>query len=194
MSTDSLRKGVYTASLDDDDSDLSLEPVGPKSLAAMREGRSLLKRDEDSLDVEEMGPKSMAAFAGREDLGQETDDGEDSLKVINMGPASMAAFAADQPIGNSKEVKGKLKEGGVTVPQPKPRKKPQEDKHLTDLYAENARLRGQTMDLEQQLERAKRDSDTKAKQQETMIGRLTAQLEVSLSCICAFVYHVRNHC
>jgi hypothetical protein len=175
MSVDSLRKGVYTASLDDDDSDLSLQPVGPKSLAAMREGRSLLKRDEDSLDVEEMGPKSMAALA---DLGPEMNDNinEDSLDLVEVGPKSMAAFAATQPTG--KEVNSKLKEGGVLVPQPKPRKKPQEDKHLTDLHAENARLRGQKGALEEQLDRAKRESDARAKQQEKMIGGLTAQLEV----------------
>jgi hypothetical protein len=75
--------------------------------------------------------------------------------LVEVGPKSMAAFTATPP-----------------------RRKPQEDKHLTDLDAENARLKGQKGDLEQQLERAKRESDARAKQQETMIGKFTAQLEV----------------
>ena len=192
----SLKKDVSSPDVDDSDSDddLEVEEMGPKSLAAF-EGRPLLGRDIDSLEeVREMGPTSLKALAGsseKSDLGstvQQTDNNEDSLDlVVNMGPASMKALAAAQPNENSKKVNGKLKEG-MPVPQPKPRRKPpaQEDKNLTDVHAENARLRGQKVELEQQLDRTKRDSDARAKQQEKMIGRLTAQLEVQsdLYCIC----------
>ena len=178
----SIDKGVYSPSFDDDDSDLSLEPMGLESIAAMKEGRSLLERgEEDSL--KEVGPASMAALTE-----------QDSLDLVEMGPTSMAAFAAARPTvaGKSKEVNGELKEGSVPVPQPKPRRKPQaqEDKNLTDLYAENARLRGQKVELEQQLDRAKREGDDRAKQQEKMIGRLTAQLEVQSEQYRSLIHHI----
>ena len=179
----SIDKGVYSPSFDDDDSDLSLEPMGLESIAAMKEGRSLLERgEEDSL--KEVGPASMAALT----------EEQDSLDLVEMGPTSMAAFAATRPTvaGKSKEVNGVLKEGSVPVPQPKPRRKPQaqEDKNLTDLYAENARLRGQKVELEQQLDRTKREGDDRAKQQEKMIGRLTAQLEVQSEQYRSLIHHI----
>lgn len=181
MSIDALKKGVYSPSFDDDDSDLSLEQMGPESIAAMREGRLLLERSEED-SLKEVGPESMAV------LTEEMDDNEDSLDLVEIGPTSMAAFAAARPTvaGKSKEVNGEVK--GVTQPKAKPRRKPQaqEDKNLTDIYAENARLRAQKVELEQQLDRTRREGDDRAKQQEKMIGRLTAQLEVQsdLYCIC----------
>lgn len=190
----SLKKDISSPDVDDSDSDDDLdnvEEMGPKSLAAF-EGRPLLGRDIDSLEeVREVGPTSLIALADKLDLGptvQQTDTNEDSLDlVVNMGPASMKALAASQPNENSKKVNGKLKEG-MPVPQPKPRRKAQaqEDKNLTDVHAENARLRGQKVELEQQLDRTKRDSDARAKQQEKMIGKLTAQLEVQSYLYCIY--------
>ena len=134
--TMSLRKGLYSVDYDDDDSELSLEEVGPKSIA-------ILQRD---LSLEEVGPKSMAILAGRSTV---------------------------EP--TRQEVNGKE---GIPVPQPRPRKKPQEDKQVAELLAENTKLKGHKADLAQQLEREKRESETRARQQDELIATLRTQLEV----------------
>ena len=134
----SLRKtlGLDSMDYDDDDSELSLEEEGPKSIA-------ILQRE---LSLEEVGPKSMAILAGRS----------------NVGP-------------NRQEVNGRE---GVPVPQPKPRKKPQEDKQVEELLAENTKLKGQKADLAQQLDSEKRESVAQARQQDELIASLRTQLEV----------------
>ena len=184
MSIDSLRKLKGISSFDDDD-DLSLEEIGPKSMGLLQ-GRPLLgsiaQQVSDSDDsLKEMGLKSMAILEGKAVLGpgalQEMDENEDSLKEV--GPKSMAILAAgkstaDGPTGH--EVNGKE---SVPVPQPRPRKKPQtEDKHLTDVLAENAKLKGQNTELGQRLDHERRESEAKARQQTELIARLRTQLEV----------------
>ena len=147
----SLRKGLD--SIDDDDSELSLEELGPKSMA-------ILQRD---LSLEEVGPKSMAIL-------------QRDLSLEEVGLKSMAILAAGRStVGPTRqEVNGK--EGAV--PQPKPRKKPQEDKQVAELLAENTKLTGQKADLAKQLDYEKRESEARARQQDELIASLRTLLEV----------------
>ena len=107
-------------------------------------------------------------------LGKELDSLDD-LDLEEVGLTSMLILTGKAE-DTGQKVNGK-EAVTVPVPQPRPRKK-LEEKQVAELVSENKTLKSQKEDLATRLDRAKRDSAAKSKQQDKLIADLKALLLV----------------